>query len=172
MLITGLPLKRTGRRGMAMGKGNGGGDGDGGGQGHRTPFYNAMRLRRAHQKYLRCACGGNAGCTRARREGKREGGWGKVLAARVVGFKVCELSSPHDYATRGSPNFAQFCVRSGRVMMPCGRSDERRRQEAGEGETVSCVGVWVSVCVGVAMSKHVKVPLGGCAMMVCAAPLQ
>lgn len=31
-LITGLPLKRTGRRGMAMGKGNGGGDGDGDGE--------------------------------------------------------------------------------------------------------------------------------------------
>lgn len=32
-LITGLPLKRTGRRGMAMGKGNGGGGGDGDGDG-------------------------------------------------------------------------------------------------------------------------------------------
>lgn len=31
-LITGLPLKRTGRRGMAMEKGNGGGDGDGDGE--------------------------------------------------------------------------------------------------------------------------------------------
>lgn len=31
-LITGLPLKRTWRRGMAMGKGNGGGDGDGDGE--------------------------------------------------------------------------------------------------------------------------------------------
>lgn len=78
-----------------------------------------------------------AGAMRVAREqgerGTREGGWGKVLAGRVVGFKVCELSSPHDYATRGSPNFAQFCVRSGRVMMPCGRSDERRRQEAMRG---------------------------------------
>lgn len=41
-------------------------------------------------------------------------------------------------------------------MMPCGRSDERRRQEAMRGR------LWaVCVCVGVAMSKHVKVPLGG-----------
>lgn len=31
-LITGLPLKHTGRRGMEMGNGNGGGDADGDGE--------------------------------------------------------------------------------------------------------------------------------------------
>lgn len=86
-----------------------------------------------------------------------------VLAACVVGFKVCELSSPHDYATRGSPNFAQFCVRSGRVMMPCGRSDERRRQEAMRGR-LWAVCVWAWQCQSMS-----KCRLGVCNDGVCGA---
>lgn len=98
------------------------------------------------------------------------GGWvmfwhQKVSMCLAGGLQSLRIESATRLATRGSPNFAQFCVRRGRVMMPSA-------QKRGLLTHPQCVTVCYSVCVcsvgavkffergwrlqmGVCVSKHV-----------------